>query len=162
MDEITLIYSEELLKKAVRSFWWRSIGPFFILVLSAMLAGTIYFVLKGERSWIVGAMGSVVLIGFLFLAALYINHYRNTLGKFREMNGSNSTFRMNPDVFEVESSIGKSTMNWSNVSELWQFKEYWLVFLSKAQFFTLPLSCLSQAERELIINHIKAAGGKIA
>ncbi len=162
MDEITLIYSEDLLKKAVRSFWWRSVGPLFVLVLLAMLAGTIYFVLKGERSWLVGAMGSVVLMGFLFSSVLYINHYRNTLGKFRELKGSNSTFKMNPDCFELESIIGTSTMNWSSVTELWQFKDYWLIFLSKAQFFTLPSSCLTDSNRESIIDYIKAAGGKIA
>jgi len=91
MDEITLIYSEELLKKAVRSYWWRSIGPLFVSVLSGMLVGTIYFVVQGERSWFVGVMGSVVLMGFLFSLTLYINHYRNTLRKFRELNGTNST-----------------------------------------------------------------------
>ena len=162
MEEVILTYTEDLLKKAVRSFWWRTIGPVFIAVLVLLLIATIYFISNGERSWIVGVLSSAIGIGILFPAILYINHYRNTLEKFKELGGTDSTLRLNSDSFEIESSIGKSSLNWSNVKELWQFSEYWLVFLSKAQFFTLPVSCLSPQAQELIKNRIKEAGGKIA
>jgi hypothetical protein len=58
--------------------------------------------------------------------------------------------------------VGTSELAWTAVTEVWSFPEFLLVFLSKAQFFTLPTSDLGAAGRELVLAKARANGAKVA
>ena len=162
MEEVTLVYSEDLLRRAIKSFWWRTIGPAYIVATLLMIVPFGYLIYLGDYSWLTGVLGGGIFIAILFASVLYVTHYRNTIGKFRSLKGSTSILKTGIEEFEIQSPIGNSKMKWSNITELWQFKEYWLVFLSKSQFFTLPTSCLTSSIKESILNNVRAEGGKIS
>ena len=156
-----LNYNEPLLRKAIRSFWWQSSGFIFLAALTAVALILGYFLYIGDRSWLVGALATVLLINIAFLISLYWIHYRNGFAKFRAMGAPQATFSASESSFTLESGAGSSTLPWSSVTEIWQFEEYWLMFFSKSQFVTLPLADISPEFRASILERVQASGGAI-
>jgi hypothetical protein len=158
--ETTLEYTVPLLREAVRGFWRRTVGIGVLIVL-AIFAGMLAFrLMQGDRSWIVGVIAAALFLGAMFVAAVYLVHYRNSLQKFRDMGSPRATFKASEHSFTVSSAAGTSTLPWSSVTEIWKFKNCWLLLFSKAQFMTLPLACITEETRTFIINRVAAAGGK--
>lgn len=159
--ETTLVYNEPLIRRAVFLYWRRTVGAFFV---PALLVTTGYFVallMQHDLSWQTGAIGTCVGVGFLSSATVYVVHYRNTLAKFRQLGDPTATFRADDNAFTLESSIGKSTMQWGTIKEVWKFQDVWLLLFSKAQFSTLPVANLSPELQQLIISRVEAEGGKV-
>ncbi len=160
--EATLIFTEPLVRKAVLAFWRRSVGVGFILALLVLALFLGFSLAQGDTSWVVGALGAVLFIGVAFAVATYFVHYRASLRKFRAMGSPQATFRADETSFTIISSIGTVTYDWSVVKELWRFPEVWLLLYSPAQFSTLPLACLPPPMQAFVLQHVQAAGGKVA
>jgi hypothetical protein len=160
--EVTLIYSESLLRQAVFAFWRRSVGVGFFVALLVAALGLGVLVAQGQASWIVAALAALLVLGIAYATAVYLVHYRNSLRKFREMDKPRATFRADESSFTMSSDIATTTLQWSVVKELWQFPTVWLLLYSKAQFSTLPLACLSPETQAFILQRVQAAGGKVA
>ncbi len=96
IKQITLRYSEPLVREAVRAFVTRSVIRGF--GLRSLIAFTFvvfclgYLISQGDRSWIVGAMAATLLFIGVFLLILYLTHYRHTVGRFRKMRVPEATF----------------------------------------------------------------------
>ncbi len=160
--EATLIYSEPLLRKAVFGFWRRSVGAGFIVVIVIFAILLAFRAVRGDTSWMVGVLGSVLAIAIAMAVAVYVVHYRNAIGKFREMGDPKATFCAEQSCFTVTSSIGTSTFRWSTIKEVWQFPEVWLLLFSKAQFVTLPIACLPPEMQSFIVQQVRSSGGRIS
>ena len=159
--ETTLIYSENLVRSAVWSFWKRTVGVSYVLVLIAMTCGVAVLAVQGDRSWFLGIMGTVVGMGYLMLVSIYVIHFKNSMAKFRDMGSPSATFRADEQSFTIESGVGVSKLQWSAVKEIWQFQDVWLLLFSKAQFSTLPLANVPPEMQAFILEKVKLAGGKI-
>jgi len=103
----------------------------------------------------------VLVLGTAFPIVVYVVHYRRSLQKFHQMDNPQATFRAEESSFTMVSDIGTTTLQWSAVKELWQFPNVWLLLYSKAQFTTLPLSCLPSETQAYIVQCVRAAGGKV-
>lgn len=161
MTITTLRYSEPLIRAAVFAFWRRTVGVGF-LVAMALLAGALGFLVwQGDRSWLVGVFGSVLAAGLGFVALLYAVHLRNGLGAFRRMGEPVATMELADASFTLASGLGRSTLPWSSVKEVWRFRSCWLLLFSKAQFVTLPLDSLPADVRRFIVERVQAAGGRV-
>jgi hypothetical protein len=148
---VTLHYTEALVRRAVRAFWWRSIGWKFIVAIALVAMSLVFSVANGDRSWVVG-MSSTALIGaLLFGGALYVTHYRSSLGRLRSMSRPEATLELTETHLRVSSDIGTSQLGWSAVTDIWQFDEFWLLFFSRAQFMTLPTADLDSASRQMLL-----------
>jgi hypothetical protein len=73
-----------------------------------------------------------------------------------------ATIEFDEEHFRLSSDAGTSELLWAAVKEVWSFPEFILVFLSKAQFFTLPMSDLGKEGCDLILAKARAKGAKIA
>ncbi|NHZ84040.1 hypothetical protein F2P44_32970 [Massilia sp. CCM 8695] len=93
--------------------------------------------------------------------SVYVVHYRDLLAKFRDLKESKATFHADDSSFTFESGIGKTTLHWAAVKELWKFQDVWLLLFSKASFSTLPVANLSPELQRLIVGSVTAAGGRI-
>ena len=159
--ETTLTYSEKLIRNVVFVFWRRTIGGRFFVAWIITSACFAFLLAQGETSWLVGALGTILVLCTLFVVAIYFVHYRNSLAKLRDMGSSNATFSANDISFTISSDAGNATLQWSVVKELWQTQTAWLLLYSKAHFTTLPIACLSAEMQTYILDRVKAAGGKI-
>lgn len=159
--EANLHYNKALLRQAVLGFWHRTVGTGFlvVLVVAALGVGTLWS--EGDRSWLIGAMATMVLVGLLITTAVYVVHYRNTMRKFSAMAAPQARFVAQPDTFTIDSGIGSVTLGWSSVRTVWRFQHCWLLLFSKAEFVTLPLANMPAGMQSYIIERVSAAGGVV-
>jgi hypothetical protein len=154
MHHTTLRYSETLLRSAVSSFVFRAItrhlGTTFILAIAAVVGITIYLLAQNDRSWLVGFLSATVLFAGAFIAAVFLAHYRNTIGRFRQMRSPEATLAYDEQQFTLNSELGSATMPWSAITEVWRYPRYWLLIFSPSQFVTLPTDCLDQNTKDFI------------
>lgn len=160
-EEVTLRYSESLVHDAIFAFWRRTIGWGFPIALLICAIGLIAMLMKGNRTWLVGVVGSVLVLGIGFCALLYFSHYRSSMAKFRALKDSNAVLKVEPESITLSSSEGSSTMRWDAVSEIWKFEKFWLLLFSKAQFVTLPVEPLTPEMRHFISGRVSESGGKV-
>ena len=133
-----------------------------LFVAMALLAGSLVFLVgQGNRSWVVGAIGTVLVLALVFVAMVYFVHLRNTLGKFRAMGAPSATVEVGESSLAMSSGLGSASIGWSAVTELWQFESFWLLLFSKAQFVTLPLASIPVETQLFIVSRVKAAGAKV-
>jgi hypothetical protein len=158
---MTFHYNEPLLRRAVLCFWWRTIGPGFLIFLMLAAGFVAWLVSRGDTSWVVGALATALAFAVIMMAVLYVVHYRNTLGKFKAMGNPEVTFKACESSFSVVSALGSSMLQWSSVTEIWRFPSFWLLFFSKAQFITLPLADIAPEAQAFILERVQDSGGKI-
>lgn len=159
--ETTLEYSAPLLREAVAGFWRRSVGVGMLIALAVCAGMVVVLLTQGDRSWVVGLLGSAVTFGAAFVVAIYVVHYRNAIQKLRDMGSTQATFRVSDNSFTVSSDAATSTVPWSTVTHIWKLKNCWLLLFSKAQFMTLPLASVPQDMQAFVLARVAAAGGKI-
>ncbi len=157
----TLHYTESLMRRVVFAFWRRTVGVLFPLVLLAMAALIAIGASLYGMNWYLVVLAAVVILGTLLVIAIFVTHYRHTLGRFRRLKSPSATLSVNRELFTVTSDLGSSTLKWHAVTELWRFPEFWLVMLSKAQFVTLPLSGIPAEMQQFIRERAQLAGGKV-
>jgi hypothetical protein len=84
------------------------------------------------------------------------------MNRLRQMNPPEVSLVLTDEGFTISSSAGASTMRWSAITEIWERPKFWLLFLSPAQFITLPTSDMPRESLEMVRSKVAAAGGKVA
>jgi hypothetical protein len=158
---ITLEYTEALLRQAVFAFWRRTVGTGFFVATALLVCLLAFDVWHGDRSWMVGALGGFLVFGLGFVLLIYIVHLRNTLARFRRMGAPSASLTLQEASFTMSSGLGSSSLQWASVTEIWRYPSFWLVLFSKAQFVTLPLACVPADAQAFILARVSAAGGKV-
>jgi len=162
MNPVVLHYSEALVRAAVKAFWFRVLGWRFVVAVVLLSASLVTLVARGERSWFVGMLGTGLAVAVVFAVALYFVHYQESLARFRRMRTPEAALELSEQSFRVASDAGSMEVSWNAVPELWRFSEFWLLFLSRAQFITLPTGDLDLGAREFIVSKVLASGAKVA
>lgn len=157
----TLNFTPALVRQSVWAYWKRSVGITLPLVLVLLTAYLVSLVRGGSTHWPVGVFGSIVALGYVYLAAMYGVQLRHNMALLREMGSPQGTLELNEAGFTVASSAGQTTLPWSSIQEVACFPAFWLVYLSPAQFFTLPLNDLPEAMQTEMLERVRQHGGKL-
>jgi YcxB-like protein len=135
-------YSEGIAREAVQRFIVRRLRELFDLKVCVVAVGTIgylcWLVWNGDRSWWVGAIAAVLVLIPVGLAAVYAAHWRDTVGRIRQMQVPMARFTLNDAELSMASELGSATIPWPLIVEIWEFPGLWLLLLSKSYFVTLP------------------------
>ncbi len=161
MHRLTLTYSKPLLRQAVWGFWWRLVGWRFLAAMALVAGSLAMLVLRGDTSWVVGVLASVLVFGIAVIVALYVVHYRNALHKLKAMGHPQATLEASEAHLWLSSGAGTATLPWTAVTEIWQFKSCWLLLFSKTQYITLPLADITPETAAFIVARVQGAGGKV-
>jgi hypothetical protein len=161
MESFPLRYTETLVRRAIWAFWWRSTGYLFFVTLFMLLAVFVYLFAIGDRSWWLGALGTVLGAGALVAATLYVVHFQRSMTRFRRMKSKEATFEICDDRFRMTSDVGSTELSWSVITKVWTFPEFWLLFYSAAQFTILPLDDLSLDKQAMILVRLKSHGAEV-
>jgi hypothetical protein len=159
--EAKLNYDISLLREALHGYWWRTVTGRLLLAVVVSFALLVYLWLSGDRSWFIGAAGTVLVLSVGMIVAVYFVHSANMKRKLKDMGAPEATFSVTESSFTVVSGAGSATIPWSSVTDVLKLKRCWLLSFSKAQFITVPLASVSEEMRTFILQRIIAAGGKI-
>jgi hypothetical protein len=140
-----VIYTEPILRQAVRAFiwrrvirrrWWLWLGA-VTLVIFGLARGW-----SAEPSLIDGIAVAALISAPLFLIAVWRAHFRNTVGGFRKMTSPEVAITFRDADVTVVSALGTAVLPWSRFVEVWRLPKFWMLFLEPNQFITLPLDTL--------------------
>ncbi|MFN9548896.1 MAG: YcxB family protein [Pirellulaceae bacterium] len=159
--EYTLRFSPALLRSAVIGFWWRTVGIRYLLALAAVSLCVGYLVWQGDRSWLIGLLGAVLIFGGLIPAAFFWTQYRQAFAKLRGMKSPEARLAVSDAGLTVSSDLARSEIPWSAVTAVWRFPMFWLLVFSRSQFLTIPLESVPLDVRDRIMSGVEKAGGKV-
>jgi hypothetical protein len=148
----TLSLSDELIRRAVFSFWLRGVGWKALLTTVVIVVILALEIGYGSRSWIIGALGTLLLVAVGLVMLIYTVHLRQAMDRFRQLKVPKAVFVAETDSFTLTSDLGSSTMQWKAVYAIWKFDDYWLMLFSRSQFVTLPLADIPVQMREFILD----------
>lgn len=144
LHKTTLEYSTKLLKRAVRDYWRHMIGYLLPAATVLMLAFFVFLVWSGNRSWLVGLIGSVVVFAVAFMSTIYVAHLRSSIARLDAMGQPSATLELSDERLRIHSNAGASEVPFASITDVWLRKDYWLLFLGTNQFITIPTDNLSQ------------------
>jgi YcxB-like protein len=159
--EVTLHYDETLVRKAVWRFCWRKVGWVYPVVLLAMVISLGVMIGAGNRSWLTGAYGTILLFALSMPMALYCVQLTGTLGRYHRLAGKPALFSATDQMITIRSAGGMVEFPWHDVSEVWQYDDCWLLLLG-GHFLTFPLTGVSPDARAYVIERVLANGGKVS
>lgn len=162
MEIIKLEYSAALIKRAVKSYWLKQIGPVFIAITAALFLYSAYRLLNGDRSQFVGFLATVAILAIIIATASYFIHLKRALIKLQRMKKPEATLDVTESSFRVVSDVGESAFEWSVIKQVWQFDEMWLLFFSASEFMTLPTKNITEEHKTFMLHKLKESGAKIA
>jgi hypothetical protein len=155
-----LAYDSSLLNEALLGFWRRGILRRLLLPLAVLVAMAAYLWTSGDRSWAMGAIGTLLLFCVGLVVAVYFVHRANMRLRLKSMGAPEALFTAAESSFTVVSGAGSSTIPWSSIGEVWKLKRCWLLILSNAQFITIPLADIPPEMRSYMLQRISGSGGK--
>ena len=158
----TLEYNEPLLRRAAFAYWRRFIGSAYGIAVVVVALCFVALLRTGDRSWVVGVLGTCLVLAVGVSTAGFLTHWRQSLGRFRRMPSRTASLVATDTQLSLSSELGTSLLRWSDITEIWRYSEFWLLVLSPRQVVTLPLASLSGDVRAFIAAHVQAAGGRIA
>lgn len=159
--QLTIVYSEDILKRGVRRFWIRFINWHGFAAIGVAVGGFLYFLLAGDRSWLLGIFG--ILAGLLVLmpVLLYLTYLRRGLAKFSKMNSKSVEITLTEADFTTKSDLGTSSVPWTSFQKLWRYPDVWLLFYDRNAFITLPAGQLDEEVKAMLVEQVCGSGGKV-
>ncbi|MHC4504361.1 MAG: YcxB family protein [Planctomycetota bacterium] len=159
--EVTVEYTEAMIRRAVRRFWTRFLGWDYLAALFVGLAAFVALLLLGYAGWYTVVLGTVVALAVIVGASAYFVYLKRSMGILKQMESPQAVFRFDEDGVSTQSDLGSSTMRWRAVTKIWRFPEVWLLFFSKRVYVTLPSEGLSPELLQFIAAKVRENGGKV-
>ncbi len=157
MHSARLHFTAESAVKSVNRYWTRTLGVPFFVCYALTAVGAIVLILSGDRSWLAGALTAFTVLAAVFLGAIYRGHTKSAVQKYRDLVPNGVGFSFDDSGFVLETPSGKSETKWGTIHQVWTYPDAWLVFFAKAQYFTLPLSDLTQEQQGFIRTRLATA-----
>ncbi|MBN9221304.1 MAG: YcxB family protein [Mesorhizobium sp.] len=160
---VEVTYTEEIVRDAVRTYVWRqgvANQKGLWIAEALMIALVIGMLWQGERGWVVGAFGVFIFLPPALIIAIWVAHYRNTVGKYRSMPSRRADFTFFDDGVQVESELGSARIPWAMFIKIWERPNYWMLITSPNQYVTLPLDTMSASDRDFVRSKVAAANSR--
>jgi hypothetical protein len=162
--EIRLQWTEDLLVRAQEQFlrslgmrrrWWSwiTLGVSFPLFLVLVVFSPAHYL-----TWLLAAL-AVLSLAQLFLSP-WLRRRRIRAG-FRKFGEYTQTYIITDDALQVKNPYAQGAMPWSKLEKLCRFDDMWLLFLTKATYYILPVDEMKGEVGEFIIGKVRENGGKV-
>ncbi len=161
MHQATLAYNEPLIRRAALAFVWHNCGLLFVVAIALVAIGLSWLLAVGDYSWHTGSLATTLIFAIAMPASLYFSHYRNVMTKLRNMGAPLAGLEVEDSSFSITTGIGRTTLRWASITTVWCLPGFWLLFFSKAQFFTVPIASLSTEMQAFMLLRVQASGGKV-
>jgi hypothetical protein len=156
--QFTIHYDEAVLRRAVDTFFRRrfvqGMGFPGLAAFALCCAIVLTLLLRGDRSWLVGVMGAVLVVfvgGFL---ALWGMHRAQMSRKLAAIHSRQAEVVLDAETITVRAESGSTSLPWNGFTEVWKLPDCWLLFLAPNSHITLPLRGVPQEALDFIDAHL--------
>ena len=148
--EATVTYSETIVQKSVRAFWWKKLGRELYWAIPVFMVGII-MIYASPDNWYYGAFLSLVCaIAIVAILSSYFIYLKRSLVLFKEMGDEKASWVFDDDGFHVKSQLGETKLKWKALKEILKFDEFWLLIYKNGAYSTLPMDGIAQECRDFI------------
>jgi hypothetical protein len=158
---VTLRYTEALVRSSVKRFCWRQVGWLYVVALALVLVGLATGLARGDRSWLAGVLVTILLIGVVMPISLYRTLLAGSLERYRSLDNQPALFSGDDISYVIQSTAGLTKLNWKTIASVCRYDDLWLLVFDKGGFMTFPLEGVSAADRDFLLERVKAHGGRI-
>jgi hypothetical protein len=148
-------------RETVIAYWRRRLGARAAAGMTTLLIALGLVAINSDRGWEFGALAMFTILLIVGLCARIATHMHASLRNLRQLDPPQVRLQVSDDEFTMESNMGRSSLRWSGISEVWQFERFWLVFLFRQQFVTWPVDDVPGDARAFILERVRAAGGRV-
>lgn len=156
--QFTINYNERILHGAVNTFFKRRLvqgmGWSGLLAFGLCAGILIYLVLRGDRSWLAGVIGAVLLLFVTGFFALWLVHHHNMRAKLKAIPSRQARVSLDDRIITFSAESGVTTLPWTGFTEVWKLPDCWLLFLAENNFVTVPLKDVPQEALDFIERHL--------
>lgn len=158
--ETKAMYSENLIRSVTRQFLRRFLGLDYFVALALLAMVFIYLISVGDRSWFLGVIGVLVVLGFGVSVAAWVTYHRRAFATFRRMSKPEVNFVFDDEGIVSASDLGEGRIKWNALREIWCLNDALLIFVDRGVYSTIPADCLTGEIREFIQAKAKEHGVK--
>jgi hypothetical protein len=155
---IKLHFTKSLMAAAVRSYWRQTIGLVTPIVYLILATYACYLVINGDRSWVVGALFTILVFAAVMCATLYIAHMRRAMETSRRLGTQPVTVELSDTAISFSSPLGNASLSWSEFSRISRYETFWLLHFVRGSFTTLPLESIDMVDLQFIADRIGKQG----
>lgn len=149
--EISVTYSEKIVRASVRKQWLNLIGVSGFVLLLFLIALFLFLLFAGDWSWLFGfGTASLVIYGGILVFG-YFRLLGFSISKFRRKETPTATFQFNNDGILVIADTGKIEIAWKLIEKILQTPEVWVILVPGGGM-TLPTEKLDAELRNFILD----------
>jgi hypothetical protein len=146
--QFTVSYTEDLVRRADRAYFeYRLRHDFWsvYLCLATLLCFGLYGAFRHDWSglYLKADLGLVSLIVMLFLG--YRAHLRYGAAKLKAMGAPTAAIVVTDDGLTATSGSGAGDLPWSDLSDIVETQEFWLLRLKNKSKITIPIQGINPA-----------------
>jgi hypothetical protein len=151
-------YTEQCIRKTIRSYWWYSTGSPYLFLLIPYTAFLIYRIATDDISWFVWVVGLGVLFYTVMMIYMYITYMGIYLRWFRSMKEPEATLELKEEQLCITVDDKAQEIAWSSINNIRKTDNSWILLLSpkKYNFIILPVIQLTDTEKSFIISKVDA------
>jgi hypothetical protein len=154
---VTLRYTEALVRRAAKHFCWQQTGLLYVMVS----IGLISRLARGDHTWLTGVFGTILVFGVLLPVALYRAQLAGALERYRVLDNQLAQFKGDESFFVGQSAAGSNKLPWTTIASVRRYEALWLLVFRKAGFMTFPLEGVPTVDRDYLIDRVTAHGGRV-
>jgi hypothetical protein len=170
--EISVRYTPQLVKTAVRCFWFRQVGWSTFISVCLVFAAFVYLLIARDRSWVYSHWGPnwflvvMIVFGLLLLFCVVfikicLRSLKEALEELAKRKSAVVVWRFTEGHISTRSDLATVEISWELIKKVWRFPEVWLLFFSKDNYMTLPLQYVDNELRQFIAAKVTANGGAV-
>jgi len=159
--EVELTYTDALLRRVVRRWWLREVGPFLAIGLIGLGGPTVDLAVHGDRSWLVGVFSAflfAVVYHSLRLRALHLRHARQALQRLPD---GRMLLRVSEQGLTFDAPAHTVLLRWNALSEIRTNPDHWMLFRARNDFSIVPLGSLSNELQRRLLGRFRDAGVQV-
>jgi hypothetical protein len=147
--QFTIQYDEAVMRSAVNTFMKRrlssGLGALGVLAVAVTIVALVFLLWDGDRSWVVGAVGTVLLLFVAIFGSIWRWRHVDMQDKIAAIPSKQAVVTLANESMSIETEAGATSLPWTTFTELWQLERSWLLFLAPNNFITLPTDGVSVA-----------------
>jgi len=139
MDEITVKYTKDIILHAAACFLRRTFGISGFIALIFVTVLGVGLLVSGIRTWYTMLFVSLSVVMTAIIIFVYVIYRKRAATSLEQLDDGKVLFQITEDNITISNRLGTSSVKWEAFQQLWQFKQVWLLIVSKGQYVTLPV-----------------------
>ena len=152
--EFKLIYTQSILRRALNRYFSKLIGPLFPILYFFISIFTIYRIISGDKSWMVGALAAVIIITAFIMTFSYIHSLKRVKETFISLQSGDCIFSITEFGISYSSPLGTAEIPWKRFISAKNYDDFILLDMGISGYTSIPVESIDTETINYLISRI--------